>query len=38
MAQTPAYEDLKHKTVTELREIAAGIPNDAIKGHSQMNK
>ena len=38
MAQTLAFEDLKHMTVTELREIAAGIPNDAIKGHSQMNK
>jgi glutamate mutase epsilon subunit len=38
MAQTLAFETLKHMTVTELREIAGGIPNDAIKGHSQMNK
>ncbi len=38
MAQRFAFEDLKHMTVTELREIAAGIPNDALKGHTQMNK
>ncbi len=38
MTQTPTFEDMKHMTVTQLREMAAGIPNDAIKGHSQMNK
>jgi hypothetical protein len=38
MAQTPTFEDLKHMTVTQLREIAVAIPNDAIKGHTQMNK
>lgn len=38
MAQPLTFEDLKHKTVIELREIAAGIPNDAVKGHTQMNK
>ncbi len=32
------FEDLKHKTVTELREVAAGIPNEGVKGHTQMNK
>jgi glutamate mutase epsilon subunit len=38
MAQTLAFENLKHMTVTELREIAAGLPHDALKGHTQMNK
>ncbi len=38
MPQTPTFEDLKHMTVTQLREIAVAIPNEAIKGHSQMNK
>ncbi len=32
------HADLKKKTVAELREIAATIENDAVKGHSQMNK
>jgi hypothetical protein len=32
------YEELKHKTVAELREIAAGIEHDAVKGHTQLNK
>ena len=36
MAQT--YEELKHKTVAELREIAKGIEHDAVKGYTQMNK
>jgi hypothetical protein len=36
MAHT--YEDLKHKTVGELREIAQGIDHDAVKGFTQMNK
>jgi glutamate mutase epsilon subunit len=38
MAQRFAFEDLKHMTVAALREIAAGIPDDALKGHTQMNK
>jgi hypothetical protein len=38
MARTLAFEELKHKTVTELREIAAGMPHEALKGHTQMNK
>jgi hypothetical protein len=33
-----AYEELKHKTVAQLREIAAGIEHDAVKGHTQLNK
>jgi hypothetical protein len=36
MAHT--YEELKHKTVAELREIAAGLGPDAVKGHTQMDK
>ena len=31
-------EQLKHKTVTELREIAKGIEHDAVKGYTQLNK
>ena len=31
------YKDLKHKTVAELREIAAGL-GDTLKGYTQMNK
>ncbi len=38
MARTLAFEELKHMTVTELREIAAGLPHEALKGHTQMNK
>ena len=32
-----AYEELKHKTVAQLREIAAGIEHDAVKGRTQLN-
>lgn len=32
------YEELKHKTVAELREIAKGIEDEAVKGATQMNK
>ena len=32
------YEELRHKTIDELREIAKGLDNDAVRGHSQMNK
>lgn len=32
------YHELKTKTVAELREIAAGIEHEAVKGHTQMNK
>jgi len=33
-----AYEGLKHKTVAQLREIAAGIEHDAVMGYTQLNK
>jgi hypothetical protein len=36
MAQT--YDELKRKTVDELREIAKGIDNESVKGYTQMNK
>ena len=36
MAHT--YEELRKKTVDELREIAKGIDHEAVQGHSQMNK
>jgi hypothetical protein len=36
MAHT--YEELKKKTIDELREIAKGIDNEAVKGYTQMNK
>jgi protein-arginine kinase activator protein McsA len=32
------YEELKKKTVAELREIAAGIQHEAVQGFSQLNK
>jgi hypothetical protein len=32
------YEELKPKTVAQLREIAAGIQHEAVKGASQLNK
>ncbi len=36
MAHT--YEELKKKTIEELREIAKGLGEDAVKGYTQMNK
>jgi hypothetical protein len=36
MAHT--FEELKKKTVAELRDIAAEIQDDALQGYSQMNK
>jgi DNA polymerase III epsilon subunit-like protein len=32
------YEEMKHKTVAELREIAKGIEHEAVQGATQMNK
>ena len=32
------YEELKGKTVAELRDIAKTIVHDAVQGYSQMNK
>ena len=36
MAHT--YEELKTKSVAELREIAAGIQHEAVQGYTQLNK
>jgi hypothetical protein len=36
MAHT--YEELKHKTVAELRDIAKGVEHEAVQGYSQLNK
>ncbi len=33
-----AFEELREKTVAELREIAAGIEHEAVQGFTQMNK
>ena len=33
-----AYEELKAKTVQELRDIAKDLKHDAVQGFSQMNK
>ncbi len=32
------YEQLKSKTLVELREIAKGLPHEPVQGYSQMNK
>lgn len=32
------YDELKHKTVAELREIAAGSEHEALQGYTQLNK
>jgi hypothetical protein len=32
------YEQLRHKTLAELREMAKGIDHEAVQGYTQMNK
>ena len=32
------YHELKGKTLAELREIAKGLPDEKVQGHSQLNK
>ena len=36
MAHT--YEELKHKTIAELRELAKTLEHEAVRGYTQMNK
>ena len=36
MAHT--FEELRHKTVADLREMAKGIEHEAVQGYTQMNK
>jgi len=38
MAPTITYEDLKKKTVAELRDMAKGLTHEAVQGYTQMNK
>ncbi len=38
MAMDYTFEQLKHKTVVELREISKGIEHEAVTGYTQMNK
>ncbi len=38
MAQTITFEQLKAMTVVQMRELAAGLAPDAVKGYTQMNK
>jgi hypothetical protein len=33
-----SYEQLKGKTIAELREIAEGVKDEAVQGYSQLNK
>ena len=35
---TYTLKELKLKTAVQLKEIAAGIDHEAVKGHTQMNK
>lgn len=35
---THTFEELKKKTVAELREIASGLNHEAVKGYTQLNK
>lgn len=32
------YHELKTKTIADLREIAKGLTDESVQGHSQMNK
>ena len=32
------YEQLKHMTVAQLRDVAKGIENEAVQGYTQLNK
>jgi len=32
------YEQLRHKTLADLREMAKGVDHEAVKGYTQMNK
>jgi DNA-binding IclR family transcriptional regulator len=37
-AMAHTYEELKHKTIAELREMAKALHHDAVQGYTQMNK
>jgi hypothetical protein len=38
VAHSHTYEELKKKTIAELREMAAGIEHEAVQGYTQLNK
>ena len=38
MTTAITYEDLKRKTVAELRDMAKGLTHEAVQGYTQMNK
>lgn len=38
MEETHTYEELKKKTVAQLREIAAGMEHESVQGYTQLNK
>ena len=38
MEEKHTYQELKKKTVAQLREIAAGIEHEAVQGYTQLNK
>ena len=35
---TYTYDELKHKTVVQLRDIAAGLQDESVQGYTQLNK
>ncbi len=38
MTTTTTFDDLRKKTVAELRDLAKTLPHDAVQGYTQMNK
>ena len=38
MAQRLTYEQLRHQTIEQLRDLAQSLGPDALPGHTQMNK
>ena len=38
MEQEHTYEEIKHMTVAQLRELASGIEHEAVQGYTQLNK
>ncbi|MFB3852750.1 MAG: hypothetical protein ACE148_02870 [Vicinamibacterales bacterium] len=38
MAAALTFDDLRHKTVADLRQLAAGVQHPAVQGHTQMHK
>jgi DNA-binding IclR family transcriptional regulator len=38
MTMAYTHNELKHKTLAELRELAKDIEHDAVKGYTQLNK